>query len=594
MKKIIIFLLALMPFLGVAQSGTFAGTSNAIVQARVIKGNPNMFVLNRQPSDGKLYLVGSSLILELPTSETMVTTARTLTLTQGTGVNITGGTQDLSANRTWTIALPQSVATSASPTFVGINLTGNLSVGTTYIGKKLDVKSSGAVGLLGLYTSDYVNNSTGSSLAINSGATTGNTNFNIQAFTSGGGDAGDIIINSGGGNVGIGGTPSNKLHVAGNAFVTGTIVANGTVIGSNLSGTNSGDNAVNTLYSGLASSKQDVLTNPVTGTGTGTVDYLPKFSAATGIANSAVYENSGNVSIGGTFAIEQLNVSSASAGRMAVDDAGGTNRYSLLFQSPTSTNQYGIIRAYKYGTGAGYKNLVLQDGGGNVGIANTAPTEKLHVTGNILASGTITATTSATSPIWYGGSGTTSSLTLNATSGTSATGADVIVKSGSAELARFLQNGNVGFGTASPNQKVDVNGNIKVISASGGGAYYSSTSSADASARNWVLRGNSISYGDFDIRQSGAVGGDPIAAGTSRFYINPTGNIGIGTASPSGILHAASTTSFVLLCPMSSSQKGALTGLVAGAEIYCTDCTATDSSTGVKQVYNGSTWKNCW
>lgn len=32
----------------------------------------------------------------------------------------------------------------------------------------------------------------------------------------------------------------------------------------------------------------------------------------------------------------------------------------------------------------------------------------------------------------------------------------------------------------------------------------------------------------------------------------------------------------------------------AGWTIYCTDCTATDSSTGVLQTYNGSTWKNHW
>lgn len=31
-----------------------------------------------------------------------------------------------------------------------------------------------------------------------------------------------------------------------------------------------------------------------------------------------------------------------------------------------------------------------------------------------------------------------------------------------------------------------------------------------------------------------------------------------------------------------------------GATIYCADCTATDASTGVIQVYNGSAWKNSW
>lgn len=54
----------------------------------------------------------------------------------------------------------------------------------------------------------------------------------------------------------LGFTPANK---SGETF-TGNISA------SNLSGTNTGDNAVNTLYSGLATSKQDVITLTTTGT----------------------------------------------------------------------------------------------------------------------------------------------------------------------------------------------------------------------------------------------------------------------------------------------------------------------------------------
>lgn len=34
--------------------------------------------------------------------------------------------------------------------------------------------------------------------------------------------------------------------------------------------------------------------------------------------------------------------------------------------------------------------------------------------------------------------------------------------------------------------------------------------------------------------------------------------------------------------------------LPAGLTIYCSDCTATDASTGVNQTWNGTTWKNCW
>lgn len=51
-----------------------------------------------------------------------VPTTRTLTFT-GTAnqVSITGGTQDLSANRTWSFSLPQDIATTSTPTFVGVN-----------------------------------------------------------------------------------------------------------------------------------------------------------------------------------------------------------------------------------------------------------------------------------------------------------------------------------------------------------------------------------------------------------------------------------------------------------------------------------------
>jgi hypothetical protein len=42
--------------------------------------------------------------------------------------------------------------------------------------------------------------------------------------------------------------------------------------------------------------KQNALTNPVTGTGT--TNYLPKFTGASTIGNSALFENNGNVGLG--------------------------------------------------------------------------------------------------------------------------------------------------------------------------------------------------------------------------------------------------------------------------------------------------------
>ena len=74
----------------------------------------------------------------------------------------------------------------------------------------------------------------------------------------------------------LGYTPANK---AGETF-TGAIAA------TNLSGTNTGDNAVNTLYSGLGASKQDAITLTTTGTSgvatlVGSTLNVPQYSGAT-------------------------------------------------------------------------------------------------------------------------------------------------------------------------------------------------------------------------------------------------------------------------------------------------------------------------
>ena len=75
----------------------------------------------------------------------------------------------------------------------------------------------------------------------------------------------------------LGYTPANK---AGDTF-TGAIAA------TNLSGTNTGDNAVNTLYSGLAASKQDAITLTTTGTSgaatfSGNTLNIPQYSGGAG------------------------------------------------------------------------------------------------------------------------------------------------------------------------------------------------------------------------------------------------------------------------------------------------------------------------
>ena len=45
---------------------------------------------------------------------------------------------------------------------------------------------------------------------------------------------------------------------------------------------------------------------------------------------------------------------------------------------------------------------------------------------------------------------------------------------------------------------------------------------------------------------------------------------------------------------MTTTQRDAISSPATGLTLFCTDCTATDASTGVMQTYNGATWKNFW
>lgn len=86
-----------------------------------------------------------------------------------------------------------------------------------------------------------------------------------------------------------------------------------------------------------------------------------------------------------------------------------------------------------------------------------------------------------------------------------------------------------------------------------------------------------------------------VQAGAEPNYF--VGAIGSGVNSDPNIraqLDIVSTTKGALLPRMTTAQRNAIPSPPTGLELFCTDCTATDASTGVKQCYNGSAWKNYW
>lgn len=121
-----------------------------------------------------------------------------------------------------------------------------------------------------------------------------------------------------------------------------------------------------------------------------TTNYLPKWNGST-LTNSLLYSSATGVGIGTAVPYESFEVANAATGgRVIFSDGGQANRYALLFSSPYSGQNYARILAYKYGTGAGGLNLVLNDSGGNVGIGIVAPNYKLDVNGTGHFTGAVT------------------------------------------------------------------------------------------------------------------------------------------------------------------------------------------------------------
>jgi len=143
---------------------------------------------------------------------------------------------------------------------------------------------------------------------------------------------------------------------------------------------------------------QGVLTNPVTGTGT--TNYLPKFTGASTIGNSLVYDDGTNVGIGTTSPNSKLEVTS----RITASDGGGASRLALNIESNTSATAYSAINSYNYGTSAG-RPLAINESGGNVMINTTTDSGyKLDVNGTGRFSDTLRVTNSGTNTlIWAQG-----------------------------------------------------------------------------------------------------------------------------------------------------------------------------------------------
>jgi hypothetical protein len=128
--------------------------------------------------------------------------------------------------------------------------------------------------------------------------------------------------------------------------------------------------------------KQNALTNPITGTGT--TNYLPKFTGASALGDSVIYQGGSNIGIGETNPISYpLQVKGADGQGIQYEDANGVR---TLLGSYLSKAIIGTLTNHAVGFWSNNSEKITLTAAGLVGIGTTTPVYKTQIvsSGNAL------------------------------------------------------------------------------------------------------------------------------------------------------------------------------------------------------------------
>ncbi len=550
------------------------GTTSPAVKLQITSGsNPSIKI--QDTSNG--YAQKNSLIFDQNVNSGQVETAKIYTeLFNGASTTLNNPLKFATAQRT-TLAMTDRMV---------INNLGNVGIGTTSPGNKLAVQSS------------FTTSASNSFVEINSGhEASGGSDLTGEAgllFKQAG--SGNVLRNAG--SI-VSGRESNystdntadsyltfstaqnnanteKMRITSSADANKAVVAIGitpsnwynyTVLQVGTGSLQSPSSNTITLGcnyyvdSGVSTSETYITDGSATayqqGSGTHAWYTAPSGTAGNGVtfAERMRITNAGNVGIGTTNPTSKLQLKGDGT---YIEVRAGDNSQAVQLGTDSSGDgllqlysDQGIVKIKLYGEAASPSYI----NAGNLGIGTTGPSKKLHVVGDQLIFGNLflqsnangfrtialNTTDGADNQELYLCGGATASSTRGAQVGVygnevSGTGGSVVIVAGNvstgdidfltANTQRMIINnaGDVGIGTTSPGYKLSVNGDIQIPQNEY--IYFDNTA-------HYIRRGSS------DVELQGFNGLNLLTNGSSRLYINQTGNVGIGTTSPSDKLHVS-------------------------------------------------------